>query len=140
MFCQLLESDGPSGSVENVGMEHFGNRLRHFRTSRGWSQEQLGFELEVSKATISKWEAGQAQPRLENLIAIRGLVAQDGLTLDYLIDGATAPARLGAATTAGQGRELQPRLAGNADEMMLLSRFRALKPARRKGLLALLAE
>ena len=115
-------------------MEHFGTHLKRFRDARGWSQEQLGFELEVSKATISKWEAGQAQPRWEHLAHLRRLVAEDGLTLDYLIDGA-APGTAGATPS----RESTPRTAGNADEEALLARFRALKPSRRKGLLALLA-
>lgn len=115
-------------------MEHFGTRLKRFRDARGWSQEQVGFELDVSKATISKWESGRAQPRLENLAEIRRLVAQDGLTLDYLIDGA-------GSARAGESRDAyQAGIARNADEIALLARFRALKPARRKGLIAFLAD
>jgi len=68
-------------------MEHFGTRLKRFRDARCWSQEQLGFELDVTKATISNWEAGQAQPRCENLAHLRRLVAEDSLTLNWLIDG-----------------------------------------------------
>lgn len=116
-------------------MEHFGTRLKHFRDARSWSQEQLGFELDVTKATISKWETGQAQPRWENLAHLRRVVAEDGLTLDWLIDGVTAD-----AGTARSVREPSPHMADNTEEVALLARFRALEPSRRKGLLALLAE
>lgn len=121
-------------------MEHFGARLKRFRDAHGWSQEQVGFELNVSKATVSKWEAGRTQPRLENLAEIRRLIAQDGLTLDYLIDGAAASD--GAAPdmhVAEPSTLYQPGIARNADEVALLVRFRALKASRRKGLLTFLA-
>jgi transcriptional regulator with XRE-family HTH domain len=118
-----------------LAMEHFGTRLKRFRDARSWSQEQLGFELDVTKATISKWEAGQAQPRWENLAHLRRVVAEDGLTLDWLIDGVATE-----AATARSVREPSPQMADGTDEMALLARFRALKPSRRKGLLALLAE
>lgn len=117
-----------------LAMEHFGTRLKLFRETRGWSQEQLGFELEVSKAAVSKWEAGRAQPRLENLTEIRRLVGQDGLTLDYLVDGAD-----GTENTR-QARQQRSRTVRNTDEATLLARFRAMKPSRRKGLLELLLE
>lgn len=113
-------------------MEHFGTRLKRFRDARGWTQEQIGFELEVSKATISKWEAGRAQPRLENLAGIRRLVAEDGLTLEDLIDGTSGTRATEPAARYRRGG------ARNAEEAALLARFRGLKPAQRKGLLALL--
>ncbi|MFT4255882.1 MAG: helix-turn-helix transcriptional regulator [Pseudoxanthomonas sp.] len=117
-------------------MNPFGARLKHFREARCWSQEQLGFELEISKATVSKWESGQALPRWENLPQLRRLLAQAGLTLDYLIDGAEDPDGM-----AGDGKAALPTGAvRSADELALLMRFRALKPGRRKGLMALLAE
>ncbi len=118
-------------------MEHFGARFKRFRDVQGWSQEQIGFELNVSKATVSKWESGRAQPRLENLSEIRRLVARYGLSLDYLIDGIDEPAagrsvhEAAAQYSAGEAR--------NADEAALLAHFRALKPARRKALLAFIA-
>ena len=120
-------------------MEHFGTRLKYFRDARSWSQEQLGFELDVTKATISKWEAGQAQPRWENLAHLRRLVAEDSLTLDWLIDG-IVPGTGADTTEARWVRESSPHVAGTTEEAILLARFRALKPSRRKGLLTFLAE
>ncbi len=120
-------------------MEHFGARFKRFRDAHGWSQEQIGFELNVSKATVSKWESGRAQPRLENLSEIRRLVARHGLSLDYLIDG-IGPADGGGRHVAETPPDYPAAFAGNADEAALLARFRALKPSRRKGLLALLED
>ncbi|GAB3339445.1 helix-turn-helix domain-containing protein [Marilutibacter aestuarii] len=120
-------------------MEHFGARFKRFRDVHGWSQEQIGFELNVSKATVSKWESGRAQPRLENLSEIRRLVARYGLSLDYLIDGTGRPDGAGRHV-AETPPDYPAAVAGNADEAALLEHFRALKPTRRKGLLALLGD
>lgn len=115
-------------------MEHFGKRLKNFRGARGWSQERLGFELNVSKATVSKWENGQAQPSLQHLSGIRRIFAPDGLTLDYLIDGAEQSMALAASA------DLVAAVPDKGDEAVLLKRFRALSAARRRGLLDFMAE
>lgn len=36
----------------------FNERLLEIRKKQGLSQEELGLELQVSRQTISKWEAG----------------------------------------------------------------------------------
>lgn len=118
-------------------MDHFGARLKHLREAHGWSQEQLGFELYVSKATVSKWESGQSQPRWENLPQLRKLAAQSGTSIDYLIDGVPD-------SSVGRGADeplaSSTGVARTTEELALLLRFRALKPARRRGLLALISE
>ncbi|SOD53919.1 helix-turn-helix domain-containing protein [Pseudoxanthomonas wuyuanensis] len=122
-------------------MSNFGTRLKEFRDARGWSQERLGFELEVTKATISKWETGRAEPGLGNLAKIRRLYALDGLTLDYLIDDAVAAkSHVDASRYVRDAADESPRLAQSQDEMALLTRFRALSSSRRRGLLDFLAE
>lgn len=124
-------------------MKAFGERLRGLRETQGWSQEKLGFELGVTKATISKWENGQAQPRLEQLSHIKRLFADQLPTLDALLDD-RAPRR------SGTGRQLlepasdsypgDPRLARSQQELQLLLRFRALSKPRQRALLKLLAD
>ena len=37
---------------------NFNEKLVNLRKSKGLSQEELGMELDVSRQTISKWEAG----------------------------------------------------------------------------------
>ena len=119
----------------------FGTRLKEFRDARGWSQERVGFELDVSKATVSKWETGRAEPSLTNLAKIRRLFAPDGLTLDYLIDDTLAAAKSKAERRyISEGTRESARVAQNLDEMALLVRFRVSSPARRRSLMNLLAE
>ncbi len=45
-----------------IGMKGFGDRLREARTAAGMTQEQLGFALGVTKASISAWENGCNDP------------------------------------------------------------------------------
>jgi putative transcriptional regulator len=40
------------------------NRLRELRAERGWSQQQLGEQLEVSRQSINAIEAGRYDPSL----------------------------------------------------------------------------
>ncbi|MCD9007445.1 helix-turn-helix domain-containing protein [Luteimonas sp. XNQY3] len=120
----------------------FGTRLKEFRDARGWSQERVGFELEVSKATVSKWETGRAEPGLASLAKIRRLYASDGLSLDYLIDDtyATAKPRGEMRRYVGEGTRESAKMAQNPDEMALLTRFRAASPVRRRSFLNLLSD
>ena len=120
----------------------FGTRLKEFRDARGWSQERVGFELEVSKATISKWETGRAEPRLANLAKIRRLYASDGLTLDYLIGNTVAASKPSVRAHRHVNETTAESLwaAQNQEEVALLTRFRASSPSRRRSLLGLLTE
>ena len=118
-------------------MDGFAERLRTFRELRGWSQEYVGLELGVSKATVSKWETGRAQPSLEHLAAIRLLYAADGGTLDYLIAGVSGFPAANRTTDLPSRAALGPL---DADEQAMLVRFRRLRNSQRRGLLSLLTE
>ena len=120
----------------------FGTRLKEFRDARGWSQERVGFELEVSKATVSKWETGRAEPRLEHLAKILRLFGSDGLTLDYLIGGTWSPPKPASRSRryVKEASVESSRAARNQEEVALLTRFRASSQSRRRSLLELLAE
>ena len=45
----------------------FNENLLNLRKQKGWSQEELGYKLNVSRQTVSKWEAGQTTPELEKI-------------------------------------------------------------------------
>ena len=60
----------------------FNERLLDLRKKNGWSQEELGYKLDVSRQTISKWEAGQTTPELEKL---RNLAKIFEISVDELI-------------------------------------------------------
>lgn len=111
-------------------MNGFPQRLRTLRERHGWSQEHVGFELGVTKATVSKWETGRAEPSLRHLSLIRRLYADDGASLDYLIDGV---AQAHGVLHASPGT-----LVADPDESALLRGFRTLSPPRRRALVTLL--
>jgi transcriptional regulator with XRE-family HTH domain len=45
-------------------------RIREFREIAGLSQSQLAADLGLNQATVSGWESGRRQPRLEDLYAV----------------------------------------------------------------------
>lgn len=47
---------------------NFNEKLVNLRKSKGLSQEELGMELDVSRQTISKWEAGRSYPNFQRLV------------------------------------------------------------------------
>lgn len=112
-------------------MTTFGERLRNLRLLRRWSQERLGFDLGVGKATISKWENGRAEPGFAQLLAIKRLFEAQGISLDYLLD---EPVSLGSPSQDGQLLPVQI----NAEERVLLEHYRRLSLTHRRALLALL--
>lgn len=60
----------------------FAENLMGLRRSRGWSQEELGDRLGVSRQTVSKWETGQTTPELEKLVELAEVF---GLSIDELV-------------------------------------------------------
>lgn len=64
----------------------FAEKLMELRRQHGWSQEELGDRLGVTRQTISKWELGSTTPEMEKLAAISELF---GITTDELIKGCT---------------------------------------------------
>lgn len=67
----------------------FSERLMQLRKQRGWSQEQLGEQLHVTRQTISKWETGATTPELNKLIELSELF---DLSIDELV-GRTSSAQ-----------------------------------------------
>lgn len=62
----------------------FDEKLMSLRKSRGWSQEELGDKLGVTRQTVSKWELGATTPEMEKLAQMSELF---GITVDELIKG-----------------------------------------------------
>ena len=70
----------------------FNERLLEIRKKQGLSQEELGAELQVSRQTISKWEAGQSLPDLDFIAQLSDIF---NVSSDYLIkDEMTEPNEL----------------------------------------------
>ena len=55
----------------------FGDRLAKLRKAHGYSQYQLGTLLGLSDKAVSKWETGNAKPRLETLMKLAGILDVD---------------------------------------------------------------
>ena len=60
----------------------FGEKLQLLRKSKGMSQEQLAAQAAVSRQAVSKWELGESNPDLENIIQLSNIF---GVTTDYLL-------------------------------------------------------
>lgn len=60
----------------------FCDKLQTLRKSKGITQEELAEKLNVSRAAVAKWEAGQSYPDISNLIQISDLM---NVTVDYLV-------------------------------------------------------
>ncbi len=54
-------------------MRIFAENLMRLRRQHGFSQEQLGERVNVSRQTVSKWESGQTTPEMDKLIALADL-------------------------------------------------------------------
>ena len=60
----------------------FNEKLLKLRKENGLSQEELGMEMQVSRQTVSKWEAGQSYPDFTRLVMLSDFF---DMTLDELV-------------------------------------------------------
>lgn len=60
------------------------NRIYKLRKAANLSQEQLAEHLDVSRQSVSKWEAGQSVPELDKIVLLSELF---GVSADYLLKG-----------------------------------------------------
>lgn len=61
----------------------FNEKLMELRKQKGWSQEELGNRLNVTRQTISKWELAQTTPEMDKLVEISQLF---DISLDELLN------------------------------------------------------
>ena len=62
---------------------NFNEKLMDLRKQKGWSQEELGNRLNVTRQTVSKWELAQTTPEMDKLIEISQLF---DISLDELLN------------------------------------------------------
>lgn len=108
-------------------MKSFGDRLREARIATGMTQEQLGFALGVTKASVSAWENGRETPSFRVLPDLRNALKR---SLDELICG-------GDHTTSPTATDDSDKVR-SAHERALLVRFRALPAKKREAFLEML--
>lgn len=59
----------------------FNEKLIKLRRQSGLSQKELGYKLNVTRQTVSKWELGQTTPEMDKLVSLSKIY---GITLDEL--------------------------------------------------------
>lgn len=79
-------------------MMDFSEKIYALRKNKDYTQEQLAEQLDVSRQSISKWEAGQAMPEPDKIVALADLF---GVTTDYLLRPAEAENLPETAATPG---------------------------------------
>ncbi len=129
-------------------MTKFAERLRFLRAARHWSQERLGFELGVGKATISKWENGLSEPSFAQILTIKRTFSDAGVTLDYLLDPnvdeveGTSISRMHVPDELAESADALRRMRFpqdvHDDEFILLAAFRRLSVRQKKSLIGLI--
>lgn len=65
-------------------MTEFAKQLKKYRTDRGVTQDELAGKLFVTRQAISKWEAGESTPDLNNLVKLTEIF---NVGLDELVFG-----------------------------------------------------
>ncbi len=62
--------DRPAASWHNHRMKTFGERLKTLRLAKGWSQQELGERIGVSRQAIDQFERGRNGPKWETVCAL----------------------------------------------------------------------
>lgn len=84
--------------------EVFSTNLGRLRNERGWTQAELGKQLNYSDKTISKWERGESMP---DIAALKELAGAFGVTLDDLVSDPNQEKPNYAVASAEEIKELQ---------------------------------
>ena len=61
----------------------FNEKLIELRKKQGLSQEELGYKLNVTRQTVSKWELGQTTPEMDKLVGMSKIF---NISVDELIN------------------------------------------------------
>ena len=91
----------------------FGEKIQSLRKSRGWSQERLAEQIDVTRQALSKWENGTAVPDTANVIRLARLfeVSTDYLLIDECVDSRPMQAAPSSVQPAERGYPMTKLLA-----------------------------
>ena len=53
-------------------MKDIGPRIKELRKQKKITQEKMGFDLNIDRSIISRWESGKMEPTIEQLKMISG--------------------------------------------------------------------
>lgn len=57
-------------------------KIISLRKSKNWSQEELAYQLDVSRQAVSKWESGESIPSIDKIIMMSSIFS---VSTDYLL-------------------------------------------------------
>ncbi len=80
------------------------NNLRDLRAARGWSQQELADQLDVSRQSINAIETGKYDPSLPLAFSIARLF---DLSIEEIFDDGLKPASNTKASTHGKSTRLK---------------------------------
>ena len=64
-------------------------KIMELRKAKGWSQEQLAEQLDISRQSVSKWESGASVPELDKIVKMSEIFQ---VSTDFLLkEGAAVP-------------------------------------------------
>ncbi len=66
---------------------NIGEKIKTLRKSNNKSQEELAFDIGVSRQTINKWETNKVQPNAENLVSLCSIFE---VSADYFLESELA--------------------------------------------------
>ncbi len=58
------------------------DKIISLRKQKGWSQEELAAQMDVSRQSVSKWESGASTPDLDKILLLSKIF---GISTDYLL-------------------------------------------------------
>jgi len=93
--------------MPTLSNKKLGQRIRDARIASGFSQEDLGDALQLTRSSVSLWEKGRSVPEDINLKALADVLK---VTPDYLLHGTgKAPVRK-QAPESGYRRDMMARM------------------------------
>ena len=77
-------------------------KIMELRKKKGWSQEQLGERLEISRQSVSKWESGASIPDLDKIVKMSHIFS---VSTDYLLKDELESPQEGTQTDTASEQE-----------------------------------
>lgn len=65
-----IDTNRPKGSKATAETRRFGRNIARFREALGYSQEDLATQLQISLKQVTRYEAGESQPRTPVLVKL----------------------------------------------------------------------
>lgn len=78
------------------------DKIMELRKKKGWSQEQLGEQLEISRQSVSKWESGASIPDLDKIVKMSHIFS---VSTDYLLKDELESPQEGTQTDTASEQE-----------------------------------